>query len=144
MKTNFRPWITKGILTSVRKKYKIHSKFLKAKDQTRKEALNLLTNTTKKSKENYYKQYFKDNKNNLIKVWKGIKNIILIKITNKPHLNCLKIGEEYLTESEKMAKHFNKYFGTIAKNLGKRIPKSKKKFPDYLKNQNLTSFFRAR
>ena len=72
MKTNFRPWITKGILTSVRKKYKIHSKFLKAKDQTRKEALNLLTNTTK-NKENYYKQYFKDNKNNLIKVWKGIK-----------------------------------------------------------------------
>ena len=72
MKTNSRPWITKGILTSIRKKYKIHSKFLKAKDQTRKEALNqecktyknLLTNITKKSKENYYKEYFKDNKNN--------------------------------------------------------------------------------
>ena len=148
MKTNSRPWITKGILTSIRKKYKIHSKFLKAKDQTRKEALNqeyktyknLLTNITKKSKENYYKQYFKDNKNNLIKVWKGIKEIILIKKTNKPHLNCLKIGEEYSTDSEKMAKHFNKYFGTIAKNLDKRIPKSKKKFSDYLKNRNLTSF----
>ena len=39
-----------------------------------------------------------------------------------------------------MAKHFNKYFGTIAKNLDKRIPKSKKKFSDYLKNRNLTSF----
>ena len=39
-----------------------------------------------------------------------------------------------------MAKHFNKYFGTIAKNLDKRIPKSKNKFSDYLKNQNLTSF----
>ena len=32
MKTNSRPWITKGILTSIRKKYKMHSKFLKAKD----------------------------------------------------------------------------------------------------------------
>ena len=39
-----------------------------------------------------------------------------------------------------MAKHFNKYFGTIAKNIDKRTPKSKKKFSDYLKNQNLTSF----
>ena len=39
-----------------------------------------------------------------------------------------------------MAKHFNKYFGIIVKNLDKRVPKSKKKFPDYLKNQNLTSF----
>ena len=126
----------------------MHSKFLKAKDQTRKKALNqeyktyknLLTNITKKSKENYYKQYFKGNKNNLIKVWKGIKEIILIKKTNKPHLNCLKIEEEYSTDSEKMAKHFNKYFSTIAKNLDKRISKSKKKFSDYLKNQNLTLF----
>ena len=39
-----------------------------------------------------------------------------------------------------MAKHFNKYFGTIAKNIDKRTPNSKKKFSDYLKNQNLTSF----
>ena len=87
MKTNSRPWMTKGILTSIRKKHKIHSTFLKAKDQTRKEALNqeyktyknLLTNITRKSKENYYKQYFRDNRNNPIKVWKGIKEIILIK-----------------------------------------------------------------
>ena len=112
----------------------MHSKFLKAKDQTRKKALNqeyktytnLLTNITRKSKENYYKQYFKDNKNNLIKVWKGIKEIILIKKTNKLHLNCLNIGEEYSTDSEKMAEHFNKYFSTIAKKLDNRIPKNKK------------------
>ena len=39
-----------------------------------------------------------------------------------------------------MAKHFNKYFGTIAENIDKRTPKSKKKFSDYLKNHNLTSF----
>ena len=101
---------------------------------------NLLTNITKKSKENYYKQYFKDNKNNLIKVWKGIKEIIPTKKTNKPHLSCLKIGEEYSTDSEKMVKHFKKYFSTIAKNIDTRTPKSKKKFSDYLKNQNLTSF----
>ena len=81
MKRQSKPWITKRILTSIRKKAKMHSKLLKAKDQTRKEALNqeykiyknLLTNLTKKSKENYYKQYFIDNKNNLISVWKGIK-----------------------------------------------------------------------
>ena len=148
MKTQSKQWITKGILTSIRKKAKIHSKLLKAKDQTRKEALNqeykiyknLLTNITKKSKENYQKQYFIDNKNNLINVWKGIKGIILIKKTNKPHLNCLKIRKEYSTDSKKMAKHFNKYFGTIAENIDKRTPKSKKKFSDYLKNHNLTSF----
>ena len=39
-----------------------------------------------------------------------------------------------------MAKYFNKYFGTVAKNVDKRTLKSKKKFSDYLKNQNLTLF----
>ena len=39
-----------------------------------------------------------------------------------------------------MAKLFNKYFGTIAENIDKRTPKSKKKLSDYLENQNLTSF----
>ena len=148
MKTQSKLWITKGILTFIRNKDKIHSKSLKAKDQTRKEALNqeykicknLLTNITKKGKENYYKQYFKDNRNNLINIWKGIQEAIFIKKTNKPHLNCLKIGEEYLTNSKKMAKHSSKYFSTIAKNIDKRTPKSKKTFSDYLKNQNLTSF----
>ena len=40
MKTQSKPWITKGILTSVSKKVKIDSKSLKTKDQTSKEALN--------------------------------------------------------------------------------------------------------
>ena len=52
----------------------------------------------------------------------------------------MKIGEEYSTDGKKMAEHFNEYFGTIAKNIDKRTPKSKKKFSDYLKNQNLPSF----
>ena len=55
MKTQSKPWTTKGILTSIRKKAKRHSK------RSNKEALNqeykiyknLLTNITKKSKENY-------------------------------------------------------------------------------------------
>ena len=36
MKTQSKPWTTKGILTSIRKKAKRHSKLLKAKDQTKK------------------------------------------------------------------------------------------------------------
>ena len=109
MKTQSKPWITKGILTSIRKKVKIHSKSLKTKDQTSKEALNqeykiyknFLTNITKMSNENYYKKYFKGNKHNPIKVWKGTKEIILIKKTNTLHLNCLEITEEYSTDSKK-------------------------------------------
>ena len=66
MKTQSKSWITKGILTSIRQKAKIHSKLLKAKDQTRKEALNqeykiyknLLTNITRKSKKTLLQTIF--------------------------------------------------------------------------------------
>ena len=72
IKTQSKPWITKGILTSIRKKDKIHSKSLKAKNQARKEALdqeykiykNVLTNITRNSKENYYKQYRQQKESN--------------------------------------------------------------------------------
>ena len=68
---------------------------------------------TKKSKENYYKEYFQENKNNLIKVWKGIKDIILIKnITVQP--TFLKIDDRLTTNNKKIADGFNNFFGTIA------------------------------
>ena len=53
----------------------------------------------------------------------------------------MKIGEEYSTDSKKMAKHFNKYFGTIAKNIYRQNnTKIKKGMFRSLKNQNLTLF----
>ena len=53
----------------------------------------------------------------------------------------MKIGEEYSTDSKKMAKHFNKYFGTIAKNIYRQNnTKIKKGMYRLLKNQNLTLF----
>ena len=54
MKANSRPWITKGILTSIRKKYKIHSKFLKAKDQTRKRGAKPRIRNVQKSSYKHY------------------------------------------------------------------------------------------
>ena len=67
-------------MTSNQNKSKIYNKFCKAKDQKQKDLLhqqfknyrNILSNLTKKSKENYYKEYFQENKSNLIKVWKGM------------------------------------------------------------------------
>ena len=47
----------------------------------------LIGNLTKKSNEKYYKTYFQENKNNLYKTWKGIKEVIFFKKTNnvQPH-----------------------------------------------------------
>ena len=54
MKTNSRSWITKGILASIRKKYKMHSKILKAKDQTRKKSTKPRIQNIQKSPYKHY------------------------------------------------------------------------------------------
>ena len=134
-------------MTSIRNKNKIYNKFCKAKYQKRKDLLhqqfknyrNILSNLTKKSKENYYKEYFQENRNNLIKVWKGIKDIILIKKHNRVQPTFLKIDDRVTTNNKKIADEFNNFFGTIAQKIDQKTPKSNKPFPDYLKNKNLSS-----
>ena len=89
-KTYKKPWITKGVLVSIKNKDKIYNKFCQEKDPERKRSLhetfkkyrNIITNLTRISKEKHYKKYFQKNKNNLCKTWQGIKQIILIKKTN--------------------------------------------------------------
>ena len=102
-------------MTSIQNKNKIYNKFCKAKDQERKDLLyqqfknsrNILSYLTKKSKENYYKEYFQENKNNLIKVWQGINDIILIKKHNRVQPTFLKINGRLTTNNKKIAEEFN-------------------------------------
>ena len=92
------------------------------KDQTRKQHLhkkfktykNSLANLTRQSKENYYQRHFEENKTNLIKVCKGIKEIILINKSKKTQPTCLKIGDKIINNEKKTSEEFNNFFGTIA------------------------------
>ena len=83
---------------------------------------------TKKSKENYYKEYFQENKNNLIKVWKRIKYIILIKKQNRVQPTFLKIDDRLSTNNKKIADEFNNFFGTIAQKIDQKTQKFNKHF----------------
>ena len=138
-------------MTSVPNKNKIYYKFWKAKDQERKDLLhqqfknyrNILSNLKrvkkKKSKENYYKEYFQENENNLIKVWQGRKDIILIEKHNRAQPTFLKINDRLTTNNKKVAEEFNIFYGTIAQKTDQKTPKSNKHFSNYLKNKNLAS-----
>ena len=62
----FKPWITIGILKSLRKRSELHSRYLRAKDPERKQSLyhrfklyrNMLVTLVRKSKQNHYDKYF--------------------------------------------------------------------------------------
>ena len=65
-KTYKKPWITKGILVSIKKKNKIYNKFCQAKNPERKRSLhetlkkyrNIIANLIRINKEKHYKKYF--------------------------------------------------------------------------------------
>ena len=84
---SLKPWVTQGLLKSIRNRDKIHKTFLKAKNPEDKIAKfnkykshkNLLLKLLRTSKTNYYKNYFSTHKFNLSLVWKAVHQITNIK-----------------------------------------------------------------
>ena len=145
-KTNKKPRTTRDIFVSIKKKNKVYNKFCQAKHPGRtklsneifKKCRNILANLTIIIKVKHYKNYFQENKNNLCKTWQGIKQIILIKKTNNKQLNDLKVNNMIVNGSKSIASKFKEFFGSVAKEIDKKIPKSKRTYTDYLKT-NLNS-----
>ena len=91
-------------------------------------------------KDKYYQNFFKQNKNKLIKVWKTIKSLINFKPNKVSNLINLNINGKISSNTLEVANHFNKYFTTIASKIDKKIIKSNKKFTDFLINPNEKTF----
>ena len=86
-KRKFKPWINDHILNMIKVKNNKFRKFLKCKDPIQKDHLNSeykslkndVTDLARSRKKEYYAKYFVENKNNLQRIWKGIKEVINIK-----------------------------------------------------------------
>ena len=148
-KRRFKPWITNGILKSLKKRSDLHNRYLRAKDPERANLLrqqfkayrNMLVSLIRKSKQNHFSKYFSDNAKNLRKTWKGIKDIIQIK-SNKSYLpNCILEKGSSLIDPTQIANAFNCYFSSIGETLQSKIHSSYLHFTKYLKNPNINSLF---
>ena len=122
-KTVTKPWITSGILKSIQNRDKLHKKFLKEKCLVRKSLLfnefkkkrNMIIILLKKSRENYYAEYFLENKSNIKETWKGIKNIINLNSKVESNVNKIKKSNTYVNDKTEIAAEFNDFFSTIGK-----------------------------
>lgn len=145
IKISCKPWITKGLRTSIRKKKKLYVKFMKTKlryyETKYKIYRNKLSKLVKVSKKKYY-DFFLENSNNIKNIWKGIKQIITLKPqkTNLP--TKLVTGDSILTDSKSIANAFNDFFSNIGNNLARSIPEVSSISPlDYLPVPPTSSFF---
>ena len=79
-KLKLKPWLTRRIMTSIKKKNKIYKKIIKAKNSAEKNILhnefkryrNLVTKLSRISKVKHYHHYFTDHKKNVLKTSEGI------------------------------------------------------------------------
>ena len=148
-KQKYKPWVSNEILSKIKAKNKMLTRIRKCTDAARKSELqnqfnimkNDITSSTRSGKKEYYTKYFAENKDNLRKVWKGIKEIINIKSKNFDSPTCLQVGDINITEPVAISNTFNDYFSTIAdKILEKRKYNGNKSFRDFLANRITENF----
>ena len=150
IKTLTKPWITQGIIKSIKIKNNLYKKLCKSKNIQNKNILshkfkqyrNLIKTLTRRSKNNYYYHYFDSNRKNLRKTWQGIKSIIKVNGNASSSLpNCLYNGKRNLTDSREIANEFNDFFSTIGKISESKIIKTDTSYDKFLKNPNEKSLF---
>ena len=130
-----KPWITKGILTSIRVKAKLFRTFKRtqkpqdyAKYKYYRDTINSLT---RKSKKQYHKEYFIKHANNLKKTWKGINNLLNRQGKFKAPDIFLNINGKLVTDQKIVVDKMNDYYINVADKLAQKIPKPNTKFQDF-------------
>ena len=140
-KRTYKPWITNGIITSIKRRNKLFNSYVKCKNLLRKHELhvsyktlrNFIQTLIKTSKMDFYKSYFSNNNKNLRKVWEGIKTIINNKNKSFDSPTCLTQDDESITDPIEISNEFNQYFSKIADSiLDKRKYHGNKSYSDFL------------
>jgi len=139
-KIQAKPWITPGIIISIKRRDKLLNLYIKTKDLNRKEEFhsqykyvrNQVVAIIRISKKLYYQNYFSENAKDIKKTWSGIKNIINIQQLTKSQPSSILINNELETDPSKIAEGFNGYFSSIADKLQQNIFSGNNNFSKYL------------
>ena len=148
-KRMYKPWITDGILNSIKRKDKLYDRYVKSKNRITNDDLheeykilrNQINELIRLSKKNYFGKFFAEHSNNIKKVWQGIKEIVNIKSKNLNSPNCIEVGNKMVTDTTEICERFNDYFSNIAENILKCSKQPLlKSFDEFLNNPLSHSF----
>ena len=137
-----KPWITKGIRTSI----KIKNRLYMCGDHAQyKHYRNTISKLTRTSKRQFYSQFFTNSLKNMQKTWEGINTLLNRKKKTSMEINCLKQPNSNTTVNIKsrISNIMNEHFTGIGPPLANNLPTPKKPFTEFLdKNKSpATSFF---
>ena len=133
-----KPWLTRGLLKSIKNKALMHKTHFLFGDIIQrkfyKTYCNILKRCIEMSKINYYQSSFNNLKNDTKKIWKKINEIVNIKSSSSSSPNLIKVNQQNITDPKIMANHFNEFFRNIGPTLANQIAPTIANFNDYLHN----------
>ena len=149
LKFKNKPWITNDIKNLINIKNVYFSKYIKTKNNVIKNYFhtkyktyrNLLSTLMKRSKDNYFRNYFSKNINDIKKTWKGIKSIISSSKSNFDGPQSIYCNNRYITDPVNVANTFNTFFCSVGQDVQSSIKFSLRSFDYYLSDPNTNSFF---
>ena len=145
IKVKSEPWLNAEILKMIKIRNKVFNrKKRQPNNEICKRLYNLLRNRInrdlKKSKKQYYEQYFIDNVNNIRKTWDGIKNIVNVR-KNSNRTSQLNVGGKIIDDNKEIATNFNNFVVNVGPNTEETIPKVPNISPSkFLRNRNQMKF----
>ena len=131
------PWITKGLLVSVRKKNKLYKKYMGNPTLQRelhyKRYKNKLNHLIRNAKKTYYDNKFDRAKGDLKETWRLINEVINTKLSKQSSLpSSFKSNGISITDPFEIANGFCRYFTNIGSSLANRILPTNCVFQDFL------------
>ena len=140
-----KPWITQGLLKSIKTKSKLYNTLLRNPSSLNhvqyKQYRNKINHLLKISKCNYYDCKIESTKNNLKAVWKLLNTIINRRKIKSPIAKLFKDGQQEIKHPGLIAHKFCEYFTNLGPTLAKKIPNSTFSYRGFLGNQILESCF---
>ena len=144
-----KPWITKGIQCSIRKRDIIFGQFKKCTSQMRKNNLqmkyktyrNKISTLIRISKKNHMANFFEINKKNSRKIWQGIRSLIKNRDCLKNSPSCLVTNNKTLTDPIDIANCFNSFFANVGKKIQNGVYSNHVHFSQYMNNPSDENFF---
>ena len=127
IKRKKKPWITKGIITSIHKRNSYLKKFRKTDNQLffirYKCYRDKISHLIRKSKKDYYCKKFNRCRQNIQKIWQQI-NKIIHKSKNKDYVTCLKTEKGIISDPFATGNKFNEFYTFVASKLVSKIKKN--------------------
>ena len=138
------PWITKGILRSIRKRNAFYKTSLKDPSQLNinkyKQYRNKLTSIIKTSKQMYFSRKFEHSRGNMSATWKNINDVL--GRTKQINLNHKYRKDDCIYENpDDIVNGFNDYFVNVGQEQASKIPDGTKHFKDFLGERCNASLF---